>query len=89
VSAENHWMIKHHAIFQGYNFFHFLGADRNMRDQFADNENFKRTARFIAKYDDPSFDPSMPKMELSLFEPMVRSVFSQPKTSIYKDLMAS
>ena len=60
-----------------------------MRDQFADNENFKRTARFIAKYDDPSFDPSMPKMELSLFEPMVRSVFSQPKTSIYKDLMAS
>ena len=39
VSEENHWMIKHHAIFQGYNFFHFLGADRNMRDQFADNEN--------------------------------------------------
>ncbi|CAI8308207.1 HD domain-containing protein [Porticoccaceae bacterium] len=87
VSEENHWMIKHHAIFQGYNFFHFLGADRNMRDQYSENENFKRTARFIAKYDDPSFDPSMPKMELSLFEPMVRSVFSKPKNSMYKALM--
>ena len=89
VSEANYWMVKHHGIFQGYYFFHYMGLDRNMRDQFADNENFKRTARFIAKYDDPSFDPSMPKMELSLFEPMVRSVFSQPKTSIYKDLMAS
>ena len=89
VNEANVWMVKHHGIFQGYYFFHYMGLDRNMRDQFADNENFKRTARFIAKYDDPSFDPSMPKMELSLFEPMVRSVFSQPKTSIYKDLMAS
>jgi predicted HD phosphohydrolase len=86
VSEENHWMIKHHAIFQGYNFFHFIGADRNMRDEFRGSENFKRTARFIAKYDDPSFDPSMPKMSLSLFEPMVRSVFAQPKNSMYKVL---
>ncbi len=83
VSEENHWMIKHHAIFQGYNFFHFIGGDRNMRDQFRDSDHFKRTARFIAKYDDPSFDPAMPELSLSLFEPMVRSVFSQPKNSIY------
>ena len=53
---------------------------------FAGSENFKRTAKFIAKYDDPSFDPSMPKMSLSLFEPMVRSVFAQPKNSMYKVL---
>jgi predicted HD phosphohydrolase len=87
VSEENHWMIKHHAIFQGYNFFHFLGADRNMREQFLENPNYKRTARFIAKYDDPSFDPKMAKLDLSLFEPMVRSVFSSPKQSLYKSFM--
>ena len=87
VSPENHWMIKHHAIFQGYNFFHFLGADRNMRDQYRENPNFKRTARFIAKYDDPSFDPKMPKLELSVFEPMVRRVFSKPKNSMYKSFL--
>ena len=39
VSDENHWMIKHHAIFQGYYFFHYLGMDRNMRDQFLDHPN--------------------------------------------------
>lgn len=88
VSAENHWMIKHHAIFQGYNFFHFLGADRNMRDAFRGSENFKRTARFIAKYDDPAFDPSMPKLELSLFEPQLRRIFAEPKNSLYKDVMS-
>ena len=86
VSEENHWMVKHHAIFQGYNFFHFLGADRNMRDQFRETDHFKRAARFIAKYDDPSFDPDMPKLSLSTFEPILRRVFSQPKNSIYKIL---
>jgi predicted HD phosphohydrolase len=86
VSEENHWMVQHHAIFQGYNFFHFLGLDRNMRDQFEGSENYKRTARFVAKYDDPSFDPKMPKLKLDLFEPMLRSVFSRPKQSLYASL---
>ena len=81
-------MIKHHAIFQGYNFFHFLGADRNMRDQFRDSDNFKRTARFIAKYDDPAFDPTVPKLELSVFEPQLRRVFAEPKNSLYKEAMS-
>ena len=89
VSAENHWMIKHHAIFQGYNFFHFLGADRNMRDQFRDSDNFERTTRFVAKYDDPSFDPSMPTLALSLFEPELRRVLAKPINSIYKAAMSN
>jgi predicted HD phosphohydrolase len=89
VSPENHWMVKHHAIFQGYNFFHFLGMDRNMRDQFKDSENYQRTARFVAKYDDPSFDTKMPELQVRLFEPMVRSVFKQPKRSLYAGQIAS
>ena len=88
VSEENHWMIKHHAIFQGYNFFHFLGGDRNMRDQYRENPNFKRTARFIAKYDDPAFDPSMAKLDLSLFEPQLRRVLAAPKNSMYKEALS-
>ena len=87
VSDENHWMIKHHAIFQGYNFFHYLGMDRNMRDQFLDHPCYQRTARFIARYDDPAFDASKPKLALSTFEPMVKRVFAQPKKSIYKAVM--
>ncbi len=85
VSEENHWMIKHHAIFQGYNFFHHLGLDRDMRDQFKDQkENFDRTARFIARYDNPAFDHTAPELSLKLFEDMVKNVFSSPKQSLYK-----
>ncbi len=84
VSEENHWMIKHHAIFQGYNFFHHVGLDRDMREQFRENENFERTAHFIEKYDNPAFDFDAPKLDIKLFEPMVRKVFSEVKRSIYK-----
>lgn len=84
ISEANHWMIKHHAIFQGYNFFHHLGMDRNMRDQFSESEHYKRTARFIAKYDNLAFDQKAPAVPLSLFESMVGNVFKEPKRSLYK-----
>ena len=32
VSEKNHWIIGHHAIFQGYYFFEYAGLDKNMRD---------------------------------------------------------
>src|SRR5262245_17270072 len=46
VSEQNHWMLEHHAIFQGYYFFHYLGLDRDLRDQFRGHPNFEYTARF-------------------------------------------
>ncbi len=69
VSEANHWMIKHHAIFQGYNFFHHLGMDRDMRDQFKESEHYKRTARFVAKYDNVAFDDSRPSLSLAFAVP--------------------
>ena len=33
VSEQNHWMLNHHGIFQGYYFFDHLGLNKNMRDQ--------------------------------------------------------
>jgi predicted HD phosphohydrolase len=41
VSEENHWMVEHHAIFQGYYFFHFLGLDRDMREKFRAHPHFR------------------------------------------------
>ena len=84
VSEANHWMIKHHAIFQGYNFFHHIGMDRDMRDRFKDSEYYERTARFVEKYDNPAFDSAHPTLSLDLFEPLVRRVFATPKKSLYK-----
>lgn len=87
ISEANHWMIKHHGMFQGYNFFHYLGLDRNMRDQFLDSPHYQRTLDFINKYDDLAFDDSKPKLSLDLFEDQVRKVFSNPINSVYKDAM--
>ncbi len=89
VSDAHHWMIKHHGIFQGYNFFHHIGLDRNMREQFRGNEHFELTEQFIAKDDNPAFDSSRPALDLDAFAPLVRRVFAEPKKSIYKQAMAN
>lgn len=79
VSPENHWMVEKHGIFQGYYFFHHIGLDRNMRDQFQDHQWFERTAEFCEKYDQPSFDPEFESMSLDDFVPMVRQILSSDR----------
>jgi predicted HD phosphohydrolase len=81
------WMVQHHGIFQGYNFFHHIGLDRDMRDQFKDHPFYARTAEFIEKYDNPAFDPKGETLPLSFFEPMVRRVMAAPRNSVYKAAM--
>jgi predicted HD phosphohydrolase len=71
VSEENHWMVAHHAIFQGYYFFHHLGLDRDMRDQFRGHPSFEHTAQFCHIYDQEAFDPAYKSMPLEAFEPML------------------
>jgi predicted HD phosphohydrolase len=83
VSEQNHWMVEKHAIFQGYYFFHYLGLDRNMRDQFRDHPYYEHTAHFCSEYDGPAFDPKYKSMPLEAFEPMVRRVLTNVKSSIY------
>jgi predicted HD phosphohydrolase len=83
VSDENHWIVKHHGVFQGYYFFHHFGLDRNARDQFRGHPLFGECAAFCARYDQNSFDPSYDTLPLEHFEPMVRKVFAMPKRSIY------
>jgi predicted HD phosphohydrolase len=83
VSEENHWMVAQHAIFQGYYFFHHIGADRNLRDRFRDHPCFERTAEFCARYDGPAFDPRAETLPLAFFEPMLRRVLAAPKRSLY------
>jgi len=83
VSEENHWMLDHHGIFQGYYFFHYLGLDRNMREQFRGHPAFERTAAFCARHDQNAFDPDYDTMPLDAFVPMMRRVMERPKRSIY------
>ena len=83
VSEKNHWIVKQHAIFQGYYFFHHLGLDRDMRERFRDHEWFRDCAAFCEKYDQNSFDPEYDTLPLEAFEDAVRRVFAAPKKSIY------
>ncbi|MGZ6019814.1 MAG: HD domain-containing protein [Phenylobacterium sp.] len=84
ISEANHWMMDKHGIFQGYYFFHYLGLDRDMREQFRGHPHFEYCAQFCHLYDQSSFDPAYDSMPLEAFEPMLRRVVEAPRTSIYK-----
>ncbi|MRT32358.1 phosphohydrolase, partial [Xylella fastidiosa subsp. multiplex] len=55
VSEANHWMVQNHGIFQGHYFFHHIGLDRDMRDNFRGHPHYERTAEFCALYDNSAF----------------------------------
>ena len=84
ISQENFEIVEKHGIFQGYYFFHHLGMDRNLRDQFAGQALYDRVLGFCEKYDAPSFDPDYDTLPLGFFEPMVRRIMARPKNTIYK-----
>lgn len=83
VSEENRWMVEHHAVFQGYYFFQFLGLDRNMRENFRGHPHFARTEEFCRQFDQVAFDPNFKSMPLNAFEPMLQRIFGRPRRSIY------
>lgn len=78
LSEENHWIVQQHNIFEGYFYFHHLGLDREMREQFRGHPCFVATAEFAEKYDMAAFDRDYDSAPLSFFEPMVRRVMAQP-----------
>ena len=83
VSEQNHWIVAHHGIFQGYYFFHHLGLNRHMREQYKDSPYYRDTIEFCALYDQNCFDPDYENLDIDHFVPMVSRVFAQPKRSIY------
>jgi predicted HD phosphohydrolase len=78
VSDKNHWIIRHHGVFQGYYYFHHMGGDQNARDQFKDNEHYQACVDFCEKYDQNCFDPDYDTEPLATFEPMLRTLFAKP-----------
>ena len=89
VSEQNHWMVQHHAIFQGYYYFHYFGADRNRRDDFKGHPAYEYTAQFCHLYDQNSFDPDYQSMPLEAFVPMVHRVCAAPKRMMMAPAKAS
>jgi predicted HD phosphohydrolase len=83
VSPELHWIVEHHAEFQGYYFFHHLGLDRDIRDRHRGHPQYDATAEFCAEFDSPAFDASYPTPTLEHYEPLVRSLMASPVRSLY------
>ena len=84
IDEANWWMMDKHGVFQGYYFFHHIGLDRDMREQYRGHPHFEYGAQFCHLYDQNSFDPGYENMPLEAFEPMLRRVVAAPKQSIYR-----
>jgi len=84
VSEANHWLVRHHPVFQGYYYYHHVGRDRFSFEKFRGHPHFERTHLFCDKWDQMSFDPGYDTMPLSAFEPMVRRLFTK-KPFVYGD----
>lgn len=78
VSERNHWVIKHHGIFQGYYFWHHVGEDRNARERYRGHPHFEACAEFCERWDQTSFDPDYDTLPLEAFAPLVRRLFARP-----------
>ena len=84
VSGADHWMVQHHGIFQGHYFFHHIGLDRDLRDQFAAHPHYAHAGEFCELFDSPAFDPKAETLPLAEIMPMLRRLLAQPRRSIYR-----
>ncbi|MEZ5244192.1 MAG: HD domain-containing protein [Acidimicrobiales bacterium] len=78
VDEQTEWIVRHHGVFQGYYYFHHMGADRNARDAYRSSPYFDACAAFCAEYDQNCFDPKYDSLPIEEFEPLVRDVFGRP-----------
>ncbi len=83
VDEDLHWITANHGVFQGYYYFHHLGMDRDLREQYRGHAHFEACAEFCEKYDQSAFDPNYESAPLAFFEPMVMKLFERPKHSLY------
>lgn len=77
VTPAMHWLVMHHAIFQGYFFWHHYGKDRYQREKYKNHPCYEMTKQFTDEWDQEAFDPGYDTMALEEFEPMVRHIFGR------------
>jgi predicted HD phosphohydrolase len=70
-------VVEHHGLFQGYYFYHHLGRDRDVREQFRGHPHFQACTVFCERWDQCAFDPDYDTLPLAAFEPMVRRIFAR------------
>lgn len=77
ISPRSQWVLAHHEIFQGHYYFGYYGLDANRRDMFLGHPFYNWTVEWCEKYDQASFDPDYPSLDVSYFLPIVERVLSR------------
>lgn len=83
IGEKNHWIVKHHGLFQGYYWMHHYGLDRNARDRYRDHEHYEACVDFCERWDQASFDPDYDSYPLEHFEPLVRALFAREPRAFF------
>ncbi len=83
VSQLNFDMVEKHGAFQAYYYFHHMGKNRHLRDQYLGTPFYEHTLEFVEKYDATSFDAKYKSEPLEFFEPALQKVFSNPRSTLY------
>src|SRR3982751_7033635 len=76
-------MIRVHQDFQGRHYYAHFGGDPDAREKHRDSldpATFKLAEQFADDWDQQAFDPDYDTLPLEHFEPLVRKVFSMPKS---------
>lgn len=77
VREQCTWTVEVHGEFQKLYYLHHLGGNPNARDKFRDHAYFDDCAEFCERWDQCSFDPDYPTLDVEFFRPMVREVFAR------------
>jgi predicted HD phosphohydrolase len=81
VRDELYHMILHHQTFQGRHYNAHFGWDPDAREAFRGEPWYDLAATFADEWDQTSFDPGYDTRPLEAFEPLVRTVFAEPRVT--------
>jgi predicted HD phosphohydrolase len=84
ISERTHWIIEHHAVFQGYYFWHHLGKDPNARERYRGHPHFEACAQFCERWDQVSFDPHYDTMTIAEFLPLVHRILNREPFALWR-----
>lgn len=83
VRERTYWIVAHHAVFQGYYFWHHIGMNRHERERYRWQPHFDACVEFCERWDQLSFDPAYDTLPLDAFMPKVRQVFGREPFSVW------
>lgn len=84
IGPRTHWILAHHAIFQGYFYWHHIGKDRHARERYRGHPHFADCAAFCEKWDSVSFDPNYHTMALEDFLPVVHRILAREPNALWR-----